>query len=470
MKTIVLSSTYLRCLTLASVLTLAACGGGGGGGGGGGSPSNGNTLYSVGGAVVGLSAGANVVLQNNGKDNLTVSTNGNFTFATSLSSGSAYSVSVASQPTGETCTVGASTGAISGSNIESISITCATNTPHFAYVTNYGTNDISAYSLNPLTGELTALAGSRVAAGTHPAGIAIDPSKRFLFVANGDSNDISVYSLNATTGIPTQILASPFSANLGPGAMVVDPTGHYLYVTNAGPLILLSGGGSTRGAASVSGYAINTLTGALAPIAGNPYSTGIQTTGLAIDASGKYLYTPNSGMLSGFSIAPGTGVLTPIPGYPVNDFGGIASSPVGEFIYMNKSATNQLIAAVINTGSGQLTALENSPYATGSFPTSVTFNPSGDYVYVANSVSNNISAYSANRSTGLLSAVAGSPFVTGAFPVAMAFEPSGKFAYVVNTNSSSLSAYAINSYNGALSALPVGPFATGSGPMSIVFK
>ena len=65
--------------------------------------TNAPSTYSVGGTVSGLSG--SVVLQDNGGDNLTVSANGPFTFATKLASGAAYAVTVQTQPAGQTCTV-----------------------------------------------------------------------------------------------------------------------------------------------------------------------------------------------------------------------------------------------------------------------------------------------------------------------------------------------------------------------------
>ena len=54
--------------------------------------------YSVGGTVSGLSG--TVVLQDNGGDDLSVSANGAFTFATALAAGSAYNVTVKTNPAG----------------------------------------------------------------------------------------------------------------------------------------------------------------------------------------------------------------------------------------------------------------------------------------------------------------------------------------------------------------------------------
>ena len=50
--------------------------------------------FTVGGTLTGLPAGDTVTLQDNGSDNLTLSTNGTFTFPTALPDGHAYSITV----------------------------------------------------------------------------------------------------------------------------------------------------------------------------------------------------------------------------------------------------------------------------------------------------------------------------------------------------------------------------------------
>jgi hypothetical protein len=100
-------------------LLIAACGGGKGG-----SPS-----FRVGGAVSGL-AGTGLVLQDNGRDDLMVSSDGNFVFATAAASGSAYAVTVKSQPStpSQTCTAASGSGTVATANVTDVVITCVTNT------------------------------------------------------------------------------------------------------------------------------------------------------------------------------------------------------------------------------------------------------------------------------------------------------------------------------------------------------
>ena len=79
--------------------------------------------YSIGGTVSGLSG--TVVLQDNGGDTLSVSSNGAFSFATPMPSGSAYSVTVANNPTGQTCTIANGSGTVGTGNVTTVAVTCA---------------------------------------------------------------------------------------------------------------------------------------------------------------------------------------------------------------------------------------------------------------------------------------------------------------------------------------------------------
>jgi hypothetical protein len=69
-----------------------------------------------------------VVLQNNGQENLTVSTNRDFTFPTPLDDGSAYAVTVVDQPDTprQICSISNDAGFVSGSNITNVSVVCET--------------------------------------------------------------------------------------------------------------------------------------------------------------------------------------------------------------------------------------------------------------------------------------------------------------------------------------------------------
>lgn len=104
-----------KLMAIASAVSLSACGGW--------------TDASIGGTLSGLADGANVVLQNNNADNLKLAANGAFTFSTGAASGAAYSVTVLTQPLGQTCNVSAGTGTVDtkGRDVTDIAVTCSAN-------------------------------------------------------------------------------------------------------------------------------------------------------------------------------------------------------------------------------------------------------------------------------------------------------------------------------------------------------
>ena len=102
---------------LACAATLTACGG------------ITDTFGSVSGTLSGLGAGQQVTLQNNGSDNVVMTSNGVFTFPTQLRSLGAFSVSVLSQPANQFCTVTRPSGVIptDGFQANVTTVACAAN-------------------------------------------------------------------------------------------------------------------------------------------------------------------------------------------------------------------------------------------------------------------------------------------------------------------------------------------------------
>ena len=81
--------------------------------------------YSVGGSISGLSG--TVVLRDNGGDDLTVSANGPFAFATKLASGAAYAVTVKTNPSGQSCSVANGSGTIGSADVTNVAVSCASS-------------------------------------------------------------------------------------------------------------------------------------------------------------------------------------------------------------------------------------------------------------------------------------------------------------------------------------------------------
>ena len=133
-------------------------------------------------------------------------------------------------------------------------------TGKFAYVANYGSDNVSAYHQRDQR-RADAGGGSPFGAGAVPSTWrstlrASSPMWRTLV------DSVSAYTINATSGALTAVEGSPFGADNGPDDVAVDPKGKFAYVANIG-------------SDDVSAYTINATSGALTPVAGSPFAAGL---------------------------------------------------------------------------------------------------------------------------------------------------------------------------------------------------
>jgi trimeric autotransporter adhesin len=82
--------------------------------------------FTSGGAISGLTG--TVVLQNNGGDTQSISTDGAFTFPTPVDEGSPYLVTVKTQPAAQTCSVTNGSGTMGAARVTNVAVVCAANT------------------------------------------------------------------------------------------------------------------------------------------------------------------------------------------------------------------------------------------------------------------------------------------------------------------------------------------------------
>lgn len=273
--------TSMRWVSVAGLCCLAflvtGCGGGGGGSSG----------FSIGGTVQGLTGGT-VVLQNNGKDDLSRSADGAFKFATELSNGSAYAVTVRTQPANQFCAVVNPSGTVSSENVENVRVNCVPAYTVGGSVTgladggtlvlhNNGADDLSVSANGPFTFATGLVNNSAYAVTVHS-----QPAGQVCSVTNGSG---TVSAANVTNVAVTCEEAYTIGGNVsgltggalvlqnngaddltlsadGPFAFATPMASNSLYAvtvkTQPADLVCeVTGGDGTVGAANVTGVAVS---------------------------------------------------------------------------------------------------------------------------------------------------------------------------------------------------------------------
>jgi hypothetical protein len=181
--------------------------------------------FTIGGSVTGLATSTSLVLQDNGGDNLTVSANGSFMFATQVASGSAYAVTILTQPTGQTCTVAQGSGAVNAAAVTTVSVTCAsaTSTPSVGGVVIGLTGGVTVHVLNgtdnvPVTANGAFTFPTKLASGaTYSVSVGTpQPTGQTCAVQNASgtvgSSNITNVVVYCTINVTAATLTGPYTA------------------------------------------------------------------------------------------------------------------------------------------------------------------------------------------------------------------------------------------------------------------
>jgi len=299
----------------------------------------------------------------------------------------------------------------------------------FLYAVNSFAGSISIFNVAS-DGTLT-LSGTPTPAGFGPDAAVIDPSGKYLLVTNNLGNNVSVYSIDSSTGALSEVAGSPFPANANPAEILITPSGKFVYVTNPGIGMVT---------AFTFSNGVLTQVSATPAVPGSPYFSGKGAFGLAVDGSERFLYVANpaasnpppfsstTGNISGFNIDSATGALTPITGSPFTSTVGAGTGPSaltvdpsGRFVYAVTEGSSFAIwcFAITPTNgptNGQLVAVTNSPFSLAAGGLFALIDPSGNFLYIGSQTGNGIEGYTYNPSTGAPTVITGSPFSTGTAP------------------------------------------------------
>lgn len=333
-----------------------------------------------------------------------------------------------------------------------------------------GANTVSAFSVDA-NGVLTQIAGSPFATSGTGSGSGFFASNRatvcsvgnFLYASNAGSNTVSGFSIDPVTGNLISVPGSPFSTGglAGAGISLAEtPDGQFLMAGNAG-------------SSNVTVFRI-AANGALTPITGSPFSAGASPDGMRVTPDGKFLAVAFPFALSGsvgmFTIAP-SGALTPVTGSPFPDGGagiatGVDINAASNLVFVGEATGGNTIVDVFSiAANGALAPIAGSPFlpGVGSNSNVPLLSPDDLLLFVSNQASNSVTVFGV-AAGGSLMLVAGSPFPVGgeaSQTSGMATNSVGTFLYTANF-SSHVGVFSIAA-NGVLTSVPGSPFSTGQG-------
>ena len=482
-------STRKGFMVLLTSVVLAACG-----------DSNDTTnttpsgSFAIGGTVAGLPSGGELKLLNNGGDELTLSQNGTFAFATKVAGGAAYNVTVGTQPANGTCTVTpqTATGSVVSSDVASVAVTCVATfavggtvsglasegsltlgdaTGGSSTVTANGTFTLptrleggAAYAVTVTTqptGQTCSVdsgAGSIAAASVTNVSVTCANSAQFAYVLNHGSDTITTLAITAS-GITPRTPA--LTAEDGPQGITTDSAGTMAAVAN-------------NWAKTISLYRINGATGALTAL-GTPVATAnLHPRSIAMSGSLVFVVATdfvNDNKLLTFRVD------TTLPSVTLTDTktlptgGGYASSVdvngQGTMVVATVAGPSTLSIYTIDHANSALVEVPSSPTTVLTNPRTARFNPAGTFVFTANISSDTVSVFGVSPA-GVVTEQAGSPYPTGGTTATgLAIDALGARLYVTNKDSNNVSAFAIDASTGALAAAAGSPFGTGLEPESV---
>lgn len=252
-----------------AVMLVASCGGGGGGG----------TFlpmvappppatvppvvnHSIGGTVTGLEG--RLVLQNNAGDDLQLSADGKFTFATTLAEGSDYKVSIRTQPLWQFCTVTQDTGKASA-DVSDVTVACSA----------------AAAKVETFAGGTPGAADGKGTAASFLLPYGIAPTKDGgLLIGDWGNNfvrkispEADVITIAGDGPNPPFVDLAGLTVDATDTAFVADAQGHRIFrVTPTGNVSLVAGNGTkTTTDGNGAGATFNAPTSVAVDAAGNLY-------------------------------------------------------------------------------------------------------------------------------------------------------------------------------------------------------
>jgi 6-phosphogluconolactonase (cycloisomerase 2 family) len=340
----------------------------------------------------------------------------------------------------------------------------------FAYVRSIENNKIYSFSIDSVTGVLTAIPEGEVTInqGQSIGKMAADPSGKFLYVAKGSQDSSSdvykmlIYEIDSDTGRLNSFQGLDMEGTHQPQIVAVDPTGKYVAVTHTYDGITVIFKDRIGKLTTFNKYKD------ILDI--SPDSERFEPMDITFDRTGAYLFVAGDELDSSYnwkgSVIHVYKKFVEVAGSPFETFGrpgSIAIGPDGKFLYV--VANGQVRYHEIGSAEGVLgpdTKAADISYQ------AMTFTISGNFLYLAYTTSKTIDVYSINAD-GSLTKKTGPGFSVSldATSEMLMVDPTGRYLYTNESMKDVIRGFSINP-DGSLTEIPGSPWDLGERVKAIV--
>jgi len=349
--------------------------------------------------------------------------------------------------------------------------------PRFAYVGTFTTGGargegLLVYHIDPASGRWFLV--QRLDREVNPSYLAIDPRRHVLYSVHPGVNQVSAFTINEGTGELTLVNRQSCGGD-NPAHLALDSRGGFLVVANYG-----SGNVAVLPVEANGSLAAHTdlvaLKGGLGPhrveqSVPHPHHC-------PFDPTGRFVVVPDKGLdrIFVFGLDAAKGVLVPADPPSVKTRSGAGPRHIGfnprlPYAYV----INELDSTVTTYrfgSAGALEPLQVLPSIPATFTgdntgSAIDVAPSGRFVYVSNRGHDSVGIFRVDESTGLLSPAAWEP-TKGATPRFIGLDPTGTKLYAANQRGDTIVEFDVDEAGGGLKA--TGRIVVAGAPVCVVWR
>lgn len=313
----------------------------------------------------------------------------------------------------------------------------------------------------------------------NPSYLLLDSTKRTLYALHGDTSDISAFRVDPQTG-QLKFLNRQSTHGKNPVHLTLDPTGKFVVIANhvATPdmasglaVLAIEADGSLGALTDLVAFA-----GKVGPHrVEQPFPKPHQ---VRYDPAKRYIVVPDKGrdLVEAYSLsAEGKLSLSTIPAPHAQEGAGprhVAFHPRRPFAYVVNELNSTLVAYRFDPATGGLTPFQvlsalPDTWVGDSRGSEIEVSDDGRFIYASNRGNDTIAVFAIDQATGRMSPT-GWTGCHGKTPRFFAFSPVGHTLFVANEESHSVEAFNINTKKGGLSH--AGTAAKTGSPTCIVFS